>query len=272
MEKPSLVYIYKHVHQGRSKSAKLRVKRNHNGRRKYNQKFTPCFNLPIPSPRPHNPHVPFRKTLSLQRHQNHLSHHRLHLQSFFPNPCSTTSTDLETISDGFDEGGSNQAPSTKIYLQTFCSVGSNSLATLIKKLVDTGDRPVLVYDGFLRWALDVAKQFGIPSAVFFTQSCAVNNVYYHVSKGILQLPLLPEVNVSLPGLPLLQVSELPSFISDYEPQSAWFDVIVKQFENVDGADWVVFNIFYELEEVCPFLILLLLLRINFEYYSGLKLK
>ncbi|MBA0757486.1 hypothetical protein Gotri_020584, partial [Gossypium trilobum] len=144
--------------------------------------------------------------------------------------------------------GSNQAPSTKVYLQTFCSVGSNILATLIKKLVDTGDRPVLVYDGFLRWALDVAKQFGIPSAVFFTQSCAVNNVYYHVSKGILQLPLLPEVNVSLPELPLLQVSELPSFISDYEPQSAWFDVIVKQFENVDGADWVVFNIFYELEE------------------------
>ncbi|MBA0578652.1 hypothetical protein Gorai_020927, partial [Gossypium raimondii] len=197
----------------------------------------PHVNLPIPSPRPHNPHVPFRKTLSLQRHQNHLSHHRLHLQSFFPNPCSTTSADLETISDGFDEGGSNQAPSTKVYLQTFCSVGSNSLVTLIKKLVDTGDRPVLVYDGFLRWALDVAKQFGIPSAVFFTQSCAVNNVYYHVSKGILQLPLLPEVNVSLPGLPLLQVSELPSFISDYEPQSAWFDVIVKQFENVDGADW-----------------------------------
>ncbi|KAB2020882.1 hypothetical protein ES319_D07G099800v1, partial [Gossypium barbadense] len=130
------------------------------------------------------------------------------------------------------------APSTKVYLQTFCSVGSNSLATLTKKLVDTGDRPVLVYD-----------RFGIPPAVFFTQSCAVNNVYYHVSKGILQLPLLPEVNVSLPELPLLQVSELPSFISDYEPQSAWFDVTVKQFENVDGADWVVFNIFYELEEV-----------------------
>ncbi|XP_040952742.1 UDP-glycosyltransferase 74G1 [Gossypium hirsutum] len=109
--------------------------------------------------------------------------------------------------------------------------------------------PKFTFKRFSRWALDVAKQFGIPPAVFFTQSCAVNNVYYHVSKGILQLPLLPEVNVSLPELPLLQVSELPSFISDYEPQSAWFDVTVKQFENVDGADWVVFNIFYELEEV-----------------------
>ncbi|PPR87087.1 hypothetical protein GOBAR_AA33601 [Gossypium barbadense] len=82
----------------------------------------------------------------------------------------------------------------------------NKTRNLPHKLVDTGDRPVLVYDGFLRWALEVAKQFGILSAVFFTQSCAINNVYYH-------LPLLPEVNVSLPRLPLLQVSELPSFIS-----------------------------------------------------------
>ncbi|KAG8488415.1 hypothetical protein CXB51_016442 [Gossypium anomalum] len=95
-------------------------------------------------------------------------------KSFFPNPFSTTSIDLETISNGFDEGGSNQALSAKVYLQMFCSVGLGA------KLVDTGDRPVLIYDGFLRWALDVAKQFGIPSAVFFTQSCAVNNVYYHV--------------------------------------------------------------------------------------------
>ncbi|MBA0821486.1 hypothetical protein Goarm_018341, partial [Gossypium armourianum] len=208
----------------------------------------PHVNLPIPSPRPRNPHVPFRKTLSPQRHQNHLNTTVFISNPSFPThapPPPPTSKPYPTAST---KAALTRPLAPKFYLQTFCSVGSNSLATLIKKLVDTGDRPILVYDGFLRWALDVAKQFGIPSAVFFTQSCTVNNVYYHVSKGILQLPLLPEVNVSLPGLPLLQVSELPSFISDYEPQSAWFDVIVKQFENVDGADWVFFNNFYELEE------------------------
>ncbi|TYH64012.1 hypothetical protein ES332_D07G236800v1 [Gossypium tomentosum] len=116
------------------------------------------------------------------------------------------------------------------------------------KLGETG-HPVdaLVYDGFLPWALDVAKQFGIPSAVFFTQSCAVNSVYYHVSKGLLQLPL-PVPHVSLPGLPPLQVSELPSFVARYGSYPAWFDVVVNQFSNIDGADWVFFNIFYDLEK------------------------
>ena len=160
----------------------------------------------------------------------------------------STSIDLQTISDGFDEGGYDQAGSADVYLPTFWSVGSKSLASLIKKLADTG-HPIhaLVYDGFLPWALDVAKQYGIPSAVFFTQSCAVNSVYYHVSRGLLQLPL-PGPNVSLPGLPPLEVSELPSFVCLYGSYPAVFDMVVNQFSNVDGADWVFLNIFYELEK------------------------
>ncbi|XP_022769551.1 UDP-glycosyltransferase 74G1-like [Durio zibethinus] len=168
-------------------------------------------------------------------------------KSLFSDP-SAASIDLRTISDGFDEGGYGQAGSADVYVPTFRSVGSTSLTSLIKKLVDTG-YPIhaLVYDGFLPWALDVAKQFGIPSAVFFTQSCAVNSVYYHVSRGLLQLPL-PGPNVYLPGLPSLQVSELPSLVCLYGSYPAWFDVVVDQFSNVDGADWMFFNIFYELEK------------------------
>ncbi|XVE72643.1 hypothetical protein DITRI_Ditri11bG0054500 [Diplodiscus trichospermus] len=114
-------------------------------------------------------------------------------------------------------------PSTSIDLQT------NPMAST-KKLSNNG-HPIhaLVYDGFLPWALDVAKPFGIPSAVFFTQSCAVNSVYYH-------LPL-PGPDVSLPRLPRLQVSELPSLVCLYGSYPAWFDVVVSQFSNVDGADW-----------------------------------
>ncbi|KAL4367334.1 hypothetical protein GQ457_05G004350 [Hibiscus cannabinus] len=161
---------------------------------------------------------------------------------------SPTSIDLHTISDSFDQGGYTQAGSPDTYLLTFWSVGPKSLATLIKKLGET-DHPVdaLVYDGFLPWALDVAKQFGIPSAVFFTQSCAVSSVYYHVCKGHLQPPL-QRPRVSLPGMPPLQVSELPSCVAVPESYPAWYDVVVNQFSNVDGADWVLFNIFYELEK------------------------
>lgn len=169
-------------------------------------------------------------------------------KSLFTNP--STSIHIETISDGFDEGGYDQAGNADVYLSTFWSVGPKSFTSLIYKLVDTG-HPIqaIVYDAFLPWALDIAKQFGILSAVFFTQSCAVNSVYYHVSKGLLQLPLdvLGSNNISLPGLPPLLVSELPSFVCRYGMYPAWFDVVVNQFSNVDRADWVLFNIFYELE-------------------------
>ncbi|EOX93683.1 PREDICTED: UDP-glycosyltransferase 74G1 [Theobroma cacao] len=161
----------------------------------------------------------------------------------------TSSIDMQTISDGFDEGGYNQAGSPDVYLPTFWSVGSKSLASLIKKLVDAG-HPIdaIVYDAFLDFALDVAKQFGIRTAAFFTQACAVNSVYYHVSRGLLQLPL-PEPKVSLPGLPPLEVSELPSFVCHHGSYPAWFDVVVNhQFSNINEADWVFLNIFYDLEK------------------------
>ncbi|KAK6238768.1 hypothetical protein QUC31_004237 [Theobroma cacao] len=161
----------------------------------------------------------------------------------------TSSIDMQTISDGFDEGGYNQAGSPDVYLPTFWSVGSKSLASLIKKLVDAG-HPIdaIVYDAFLDFALDVAKQFGIRTAAFFTQACAVNSVYYHVSRGLLQLPL-PEHKVSLPGLPPLEVSELPSFVCHHGSYPAWFDVVVNhQFSNINEADWVFLNIFYDLEK------------------------
>ncbi|KAE8703951.1 Detected protein of confused Function [Hibiscus syriacus] len=157
---------------------------------------------------------------------------------------SSISFDHHTISDGFDEGGFQQAADAETYLSTFCSVGSESLSALINKLGDPVD--ALVYDSLMPWALDVAKRFGIPSAAFFTQSCAVNSVYYHVWKGHLQLPL-PRSGVYLPALPPLQVSELPSFVAIYGLYTAWLDVLVNQFSNVDEADWVFFNHFYELE-------------------------
>ncbi|MBA0692584.1 hypothetical protein Goari_010134 [Gossypium aridum] len=158
------------------------------------------------------------------------------------------STSYRTISDGFDEGGFAQAKSPDIYLSTFKSVGSQSLASLIKELGDSGS-PVhaVIYDGFMAWALDVAKQFGIRAAVYLTQSCAVNSIHYHVSGGLLKVPVEGS-SVWLPGLPELKVWELPSLIYHHGSYPAWFDTIVNQFSNIDEADWVLVNTFYELEK------------------------
>ncbi|KAL6209977.1 hypothetical protein ACLB2K_020915 [Fragaria x ananassa] len=97
------------------------------------------------------------------------------------------------------------------------------------------------------WPLDIAKKFGIVGAVFFTQSCAVDNIYDHVNKGELKLPLT-DSEISLPGMPPLEPLDLPSFLSDIGSYPAFFEVVIGQFCNIDKADWVLCNTFYELEE------------------------
>ncbi|XP_038713091.1 UDP-glycosyltransferase 74G1-like isoform X2 [Tripterygium wilfordii] len=152
--------------------------------------------------------------------------------------------DVETISDGFDDGRSHDED----FLRSFKAVGSQTLTELIKKLKDSGvSINALIYDGFLPWALDAAKQFGVPGALFFTQSCAVNSIYFYVKSGKLPVPL-SEPTVSVPGLPLLKASETPSFVSSYGSYPSWTDIVLNQFSNIDEADWVLLNTFYELEK------------------------
>ncbi|XP_068664959.1 mogroside IE synthase-like [Aristolochia californica] len=154
---------------------------------------------------------------------------------------------LELISDGNDYGD-EKAGSIEAYLQRFKKIGSRSLTDLIQKLSNSG-RPVdcLVYDSFLPWALDVAKQFEVPGASFFTQSCAVEAIYYNVYTGRLAVPV-PVQTVSLPGLPELQESELPSFISKPDYQPGILEFVMEQFINIEKADWVFCNTVDHLED------------------------
>ncbi|KAL3531022.1 hypothetical protein ACH5RR_010344 [Cinchona calisaya] len=159
-----------------------------------------------------------------------------------------SSINFETISDGHDEVGYAGAESHEVYLKKLRTAGSKTLADLIKKLEDNG-QPVqaIVYDSFLPWALDVAKQFGLVTAAFFTQTCAVNSIYYHVYKGFLKIPLA-DSPISLPGLPLLQPKETPSFVYLPDSYPAFRELLLNQFCNVDQADWILLNIFQKLEE------------------------
>ena len=155
---------------------------------------------------------------------------------------------IETISDGYDDGGFAQAGSGGTYLERFQVVGSETLGSLIEKLKSSGC-PVdcVVYDAFLPWALDVAKKLGLVGAVFFTQSCMVNNIYYHVHQGMLKLPL-SEPEVVVPGLFPLQACDLPSLVYLYGSYPDFFNMLVNQFSNIEKVDWVFCNTFYKLEE------------------------
>uniref|UniRef100_A0A2N9GEW7 Glycosyltransferase n=1 Tax=Fagus sylvatica TaxID=28930 RepID=A0A2N9GEW7_FAGSY len=153
-----------------------------------------------------------------------------------------TTVGIEPISDGYDESGFKQAPSTEAYLESFKSVGSKTLADLISKFKDSAS-PVncIVYDSLLPWALDVARQFGIYGAVFLTNSASVCSMYWHIHHGHLTLPVKQETEpVLLPGLPSLGISDLPSFLA----QTA---VIMEKVGCLENNDWVFCNSSEELE-------------------------
>ncbi|KAI3418258.1 Glycosyltransferase, partial [Psidium guajava] len=125
---------------------------------------------------------------------------------------------------------------------------SRTLAKLIRKL-DSPAQPVVavIYDAFMPWALDVAKRCNKLGVAFFTQSCAVNDIHYHVQRGLLELPLSGG-SVKVPGLPPLEPSEMPSFLYKLGSYPGSYDMVMKQFSNVGEADLVLFNTFYELEK------------------------
>ncbi|KAG9446701.1 hypothetical protein H6P81_012829 [Aristolochia fimbriata] len=91
-----------------------------------------------------------------------------------------------------------------------------------------------------------AKQVGIPAGSFFTQSCAVEIIYYNVYHERLSLQDTVE-DVSLPGLPELKLSELPSFVSDPDYLPAIRAFVLDQFVNIEKADWVFCNTVDQLE-------------------------
>lgn len=203
--------------------------------------------LPFPAQGHINPMLQFCKRLASKGLKTTFVNTLFISSNTQPSASSLIST--ATISDGHDGCGFTVAGDPGSYLARFRSVGSDTLSDLIKKLDGQGMRvDGLVYDPFLPWALDVAREFGLVGAAFFTQSCAVSNVYYHVRKGILKLPFEEGKAILVPGLPPLERSETPSFVGDYGSYPAFCDMLVNQFSNIDKADWVLFNTFYDLEE------------------------
>lgn len=157
------------------------------------------------------------------------------------------SVEWDTISDGFDHGGFAAASSIEDYLAQVEKAGSRTLTELLRRRQSSG-RAIhgVVYDSFMPWALDVAKEFGLAAAPFFTQPSAVNLIYYCVHKGLLKVPISEESS-SVPGLPPLLPAEMPSFIYVGGSYPQYFHLVLNQWLNVHKADWFIVNSIYELE-------------------------
>ncbi|KAK3152348.1 hypothetical protein QOZ80_2BG0157700 [Eleusine coracana subsp. coracana] len=112
-------------------------------------------------------------------------------------------------------------------------------------------RPVAcaVVNPFMPWAVDVAADAGVPSAVLWVQSCTVFSLYHHHVHGLVEFPPEDDVEarVELPGLPPLAVADVPSFLLPSNPFKLLADAIITQFRTIDRASWVFVNSFTELE-------------------------
>nr|AFJ52957.1 UDP-glycosyltransferase 1 [Linum usitatissimum]AGD95008.1 UDP-glucosyltransferase [Linum usitatissimum] len=170
----------------------------------------------------------------------------------------------DVISDGFDDSGRyGKGRTLPEYLEKAKEVGSRSLSELIEKYKSAPfGQPVdcVVYEPFLPWALDVAKEHGLYAAPFFTQPCAVDYVYYNVWAGSLGLPV-DGWPVEIPGLPVMEAADAPSFLVDPVSSKDFLGLLVNQFSNAERADCFLINTFYELEKevvdtfskICPIL-------------------
>ncbi|KAI3959998.1 hypothetical protein MKW92_012337 [Papaver armeniacum] len=157
---------------------------------------------------------------------------------------------IETISDGYDDLGRSGASSTEEYFESFATLGSKTLADLIERIQKSDDDiPVscVVYDSFVPWVSNVTQKLNLVGAIFFTQSLGVTSIYYYLYRGLLKVPMPNGEMISIPGLPLLKVLELPCFVSDVESFAHYLKLLVNQFSNIEKADWVLFNTFDQLE-------------------------
>ncbi|CAA7050524.1 unnamed protein product [Microthlaspi erraticum] len=163
---------------------------------------------------------------------------------------------LARISDGYDQSGFSPGGSLLEYLQNFKTFGSKTVADVIRKH-QTSDDPItcIVYDSFLPWALDLAREFGLPAAPFFTHSCSVNyiNYLFYKNQGSLKLPIQ--------DLTFLELQDLPTFTTPAVSHPVYSEMMLQQFTNFEKADFVLVNTFQELDlheeellsKVCPVL-------------------
>ncbi|KAJ1290439.1 hypothetical protein BS78_02G243300 [Paspalum vaginatum] len=173
---------------------------------------------------------------------------RFVISSTKPTPSSVH---VAAFSDGCDSGGPDELGGVGgPYFERLESAGSETLDELLRSEAELG-RPVhaVVYDAFLPWAQRVARRGGAACAAFLTQTCAVDILYAHAWAGrVPPPPLRPEVVRDLPGLSSqLEVSDLPTFLTDANFPPSFRELLVNQFLGLDTADHVLVNSFYDLE-------------------------
>ncbi|XP_044465318.1 UDP-glycosyltransferase 84B1-like [Mangifera indica] len=165
------------------------------------------------------------------------------------NPPKTPTISLEFFSDGLsDEFDREKYLESSI--ESLQTIGSKNLSNLITKLKTKCNKiSCIITNPFMPWVPGLAEEHGIPCAVLWIQASAVYFIYSNYFKHPYLFPSLDNPNdaVELPGMPMLLVKELPSFIL---PSShICLTKLVSDFvQMLDKVKWILGNSFNELEK------------------------
>lgn len=157
---------------------------------------------------------------------------------------------IESVPDSIADEGDEGHDIYGAFFRSLRASITSGLLEIIAKYSNSGKPPTaIVYDSCLPWVVELAHEKGLKGAVLFTQPAAVCSVFYHVYKGSLEISPHNDENyeVSLPGLPVMGVRDLPLFLFDVGIYQAIFKALVEQFSTSEAADWRLFNTFDGLE-------------------------
>ncbi|XP_077225198.1 UDP-glycosyltransferase 84B2-like [Tasmannia lanceolata] len=158
---------------------------------------------------------------------------------------------LEFFSDGMSLDF-DRKNNIDYFLEQLEKFGPKNLSSLIETLsVNEGRKfSCIVNNPFVPWVADVAQEHGIPCAMFWIQPCSLYSIYDRFYNNLNQFPTVtnPDKPVDLPGLPLLEKDDLPSFVLPSNPFGGFPKLFSKLFRELEKVNWVLGNSFYELEK------------------------
>ncbi|KAF6161993.1 hypothetical protein GIB67_021914 [Kingdonia uniflora] len=164
---------------------------------------------------------------------------------------ANTSICLEFFSDGHSLDY-NRKTNLDDYMDSLGKFGPINLSNLIDKVSESkgGKFSCVVNNPFVPWVADVAQQHGIPCAMLWIQPCALYAIYYRFYNELNAFPTLtnPEMDVELPGFPLLKTEDLPSFVLPSNPFGSFPKLFAELFKNMGKLKWVLGNSVQGLEE------------------------
>ncbi|ESQ46254.1 hypothetical protein EUTSA_v10000612mg [Eutrema salsugineum] len=150
--------------------------------------------------------------------------------------------DLAFFPDGLPKDHTRAADSL---IPSLKKVGAKNLS----KIVESKRFSCIVTVPFAPWVPSVAAAYNIPCAILWIEACGAFSVYYRYYMKTNAFPEnLEDLNqtVELPGLPLLEVGDLPSFL--LPSSGSHFNSLMVEFVDcLKDVKWVLVNSFYELE-------------------------